>query len=82
MRKFEVGKRYTHGWIGDSDLFTTWTVIKRTAKTVTIKEENTQLNNTKTCRIIDRLSQREGAECVFPFGQYSMAPTLRANKEG
>ena len=79
MKKFEVGKRYTHGWIGDCELFTTWTVIKRTAKTVTIKEEGTQLNNVKTCRIIDRLSQWEGAECVFPFGQYSMAPTLRAN---
>lgn len=78
MKKFEVGKQYVHGWIGDSDLFTTWTVIKRTAKTITIKEEGTQLDRVKTCRIIDRLSQWEGAECVFPFGQYSMAPTLRA----
>ena len=78
MVKFEVGKQYTHGWIGDCELFTTWTVIKRTQKTITIKEEGIQREKVKTCRIIDRLSQREGVECVFPFGQYSMAPTLRA----
>ena len=29
MIKFEVGKEYTHGWIGDSELETTWKVIKR-----------------------------------------------------
>lgn len=74
MRKFETGKSYTHGWIGDADLFTTWKVIKRTAQTITI----TTGKETKTCRIIKALSEMNGAECVFPFGQYSMAPTLRA----
>ena len=34
MIKFEIGKQYTHGWAGDSDLFTTWEVIKRTAQTI------------------------------------------------
>lgn len=75
MKKFEIGKTYTHGWIGDSALFTTWEVIKRTAKTITIKHGDT----VKTCRIISALSERNNAECVFPFGQYSMCPTLRAN---
>lgn len=74
MTKFEVGKEYTHGWIGDSSLFTTWAVIKRTAKTITIKHNDT----VKTCRVIGPLSERNGAECIFPFGQYSMAPTLTA----
>lgn len=74
MKKFEVGKQYTHGWISDSDSFTTWLVIKRTAKTVTIKRGDT----VKTCRIIGQLSEWEQAECIYPFGQYSMAPTLRA----
>lgn len=74
MTKFEVGKSYTHGWIGDSNLFTTWTVTKRTAQTITI----TDGRKTKTCRIIKALSEMENAECVFPFGQYSMCPTLRA----
>lgn len=74
MTKFEIGKKYTHGWIGDSNLFTTWTVTKRTAQTITI----TDGKETKTCRIIKQLSIWENAECVYPFGQYSMCPTLRA----
>lgn len=75
MKKFEVGKKYTHGWIGDSSLFTTWEVIARTAATITIKNGD----KVKKCRIIKALSEMEHAECVFPFGQYSMCPTLRAN---
>ena len=74
MRKFEVNKEYTHGWIGNSDLFTTWKVIKRTAQTVTI----TDGKKTKTCRIIKELSEMIGAESVLPFGKYSMCPTLSA----
>lgn len=74
MKKFEVGKTYTHGWIGDSSLFTTWTVIKRTAQTITI----TDGKETKTCRIIKAISEYRNAESVQPFGNYSMAPTLSA----
>ena len=74
MRQFEVGKRYTHGWIGDSDLFTTWEVIKRTAQTVTI----TDGKQTKTCKIVKGLSEMYKAEAVRPFGTYSMSPTLTA----
>lgn len=77
MKKFEVGKSYTHGWIGDSELFTTWEVIARTAATITIKHNIT--NEVKKCRINKFLSERENAECVLPFGKYSMCPTLRAN---
>lgn len=74
MKKFEIGKEYTHGWIGDSELFTTWKVIKRTAQTVTIKNDR----ETKTCKIIKVLSEMENAETIYPFGKYSMCPTLRA----
>ena len=74
MKKFEIGKNYTHGWIGDSSLFTTWTVTKRTAQTITI----TNGKETKTCKIIKKLSEWNGAESVHPFGQYSMCPTLTA----
>lgn len=74
MKQFEIGKSYTHGWIGDSDLFTTWTVIKRTAQTITI----TTGRETKTCRIIKGLSEIRKAESIFPYGQYSMAPILSA----
>ena len=75
MKKFEIGKEYTHGWIGDCELFTTWKVIKRTAQTVTIKNDR----ETKTCKIIKVLSEMENAETIYPFGKYSMCPTLRAN---
>lgn len=74
MRKFETGKTYTHGWIGDSNLFTTWTVLKRTAQTVTI----TDGKETKTCKIIKGLSEIRNAESVYPFGKYSMSPILSA----
>lgn len=76
MIKFEVGKKYTHGWIGDSELFTTWEVIKRTAQTITIKNGD----KVKSCKVIKALSEYEKAECIRPYGNYSMAPTLRANK--
>lgn len=74
MKKFEIGKSYTHGWIGDADLFTTWEVIARTAATITIKKGDT----VKKCRVIKVLSERNGSECVLPFGNYSMCPVLRA----
>lgn len=74
MRTFEIGKSYTHGWIGDAELFTTWTVTKRTAQTITI----TDGRKTKTCRIIKGLSEMRNAESIFPYGQYSKCPTLSA----
>lgn len=74
MKKFEIGKTYTHGWIDDSNLFTSWKVIKRTAQTVTI----TDGKETKTCKIIKGLSEIRNAESVYTFGKYSMSPILSA----
>ena len=74
MNKFEIGKTYTHGWIGDSNLHTSWTVIKRTAQTITI----TDGRETKTCKIIKQLSEYRNAESVYPCGKYSMCPILSA----
>ena len=75
MKVFEIGKTYTHGWIGDSELFTTWKVIKRTEQTITI----TDGRETKTCKVNKYLTEIENAECVYPLGRYSMCPILRAN---
>lgn len=75
MMKFEIGKNYTHGFIGDSSIKVTWTVTGRTAQTITI----TDGKETKKCRIIKALSEMQGCECVYPLGQYSMCPILRAN---
>lgn len=74
MKKFEIGKNYTHGWIGDSSLFTTWTVVKRTAQTITI----TNGKETKTCKINKQISEYRNAESVYPEGKYSMCPILSA----
>ena len=74
MKKFEVGKTYTHGWIGDANLFSSWTVTKRTAQTITISNGK----ETKTCRIIKVISEYRNAESVFPQGRYSMCPILSA----
>ena len=76
MKTFEIGMSYTHGWIGDAELFTTWTVTKRTAQTVTI----TNGRETKKCRIIKGLSEMRKAESIYPFGQYSMCPILSADE--
>ena len=75
MKTFEIGKSYTHGWIGDSELFTTWTVIARTAKTITIKNGN----EIRKCRIIKNLTEWNKAETVLPYGDYSMRPSLSAD---
>ena len=74
MKKFEVGKEYTHGWIGDSELFTTWLVVSRTEKTVTIKNGD----EVRKCRIIKNLTEWNKAESVLSFGDYSMRPCLVA----
>lgn len=74
MKQFEVGKKYTHGWISNSELFTTWEVIRRTEQTITI----TDGTETKTCKIVKKISEWRGAECVRPFGNYSMCPILEA----
>lgn len=74
MKKFEVGKSYTHGYIGDHDLFTTWTVLKRTAQTVTITDGKV----TKTKKIIKGLSEMRNAESVYPDGEYAKCPVLSA----
>lgn len=75
MKKFEVGKKYTHGWIGNSDLFTTWEVIARTEKTITIKDGD----EIRKCRINKWYLENENREAVLPYGSYSMCPVLKAS---
>lgn len=74
MKTFEVGKTYTHGWIGDSNLFTTWKVIARTATTITIQNKD----EVRKCRIIKDLTEWNKAESIRPYGNYSMCPCLTA----
>ena len=74
MTKFEIGKEYSMRSCCDYDCVWTYIVIDRTAKTITI----TDGNETKTCRVNKMATEISGQESIFPLGQYSMAPVLRA----
>jgi hypothetical protein len=69
--QFEAGKTYTTRSIGDADCIISVTIDKRTAKTVTAKVQG-QMQNF-------RIFVRDGIECIRPWGNYSMCPTLQAN---
>lgn len=71
METFKTGKEYTTISICDSNCIFKIKIIKRTAKTVTIKMYG---YDEKTCRI----KKGRGAEYIYPLGSYSMAPRIRA----
>ncbi len=76
MKLFEIGKKYSMFSVCDQNCIWSYTVIKRTAKTVTLQDDH---GKTKTCRINASYSTFSNAETVFPLGQYSMCPILHAN---
>ena len=73
IMKFEVGKKYFCSSICDSNCIFEFEVVKRTEKTVTIKDF---MGETKRKKI----NTENGIEYIYPVGKYSMAPTLRSNK--
>ena len=75
VTRFEVGKKYQHGWIGNSQLSTTYTVISRTKHFIHLKE-----NGPLTFKKI-KIFNYEGSERCYPRGKYSMCPILSAEKE-
>ncbi len=74
MKKFEIGKTYSMRSICDHNCIWTYTVVARTAKTITISDGE----KTFKCRVIQKASEYRGAETIYPLGQYSMAPSLTA----
>ena len=74
MTKFEIGKQYSMTSPCDHNCVWNYTVISRTASTITI----TDGKETKTCRIVKQLSEYRGTETVRPLGNYSMCPLLSA----
>ncbi len=70
--KFQIGQSYSQRSICDSDCIFRFEILSRTAKTIT-----TQVNG-KTVR--RRLSIYDGVEQFAPFGRYSMAPIVGADK--
>jgi hypothetical protein len=69
---FEVGKTYATRSLCDHDCLFSFTILARTAKTVTVEVHG------KTVR--RGLSSYAGVEQFKPFGNYSMAAVITADK--
>ena len=77
MKCFEVGKDYrTRDAYGDKSR-RTYTITKRTAKTITFNDGY----ELQTCRVNEHESESRKAETVFPFGRSSLCPVLSADSE-
>ncbi len=77
MKKFKLHSTYQTRSIGDADCTITMKVWKRTAKTLwTVDPFNAQIF--KSFRIF---IDYNGNEAFKPWGSYSMAPVLTAEKE-
>lgn len=72
--QFEVGKTYTCRSICDWDCIYSFTIVRRSEKTVTIKSHGKEVR--RTIRVAD------GSEQIDPHGRYSMSPVLRAKPYG
>ena len=72
ITQFTVGETINTRSLADYDCIFTFTVVKRTEKTVTINYHGTE----SRCKI----RVRDGHETCKPFGSYSLAPTAVAGK--
>jgi hypothetical protein len=79
MTKFETNKTYTTRSICNNECIISAHIAKRTAKTVTLSNDNrTDLDaRGKTFRI--RPCVWGEAEVFSPWGRYSMSPTISAS---
>lgn len=75
MKKFEIGKTYTMRSICNHKCVWSYTIIDRTAATITAEDDK---GNVKKYRISKKFSEYRNAETVLPLGNYSMAPMLTA----
>lgn len=72
INKFEVGKTYSTASIGDSECIFSFVILRRTAKSI-------------WAEIHGKVERRmvyiyDGIERFKPFGNYSMAAVISANK--
>lgn len=67
---FEVGRTYWTRSMCDYDCIYRFTILARTAKTVTVEVHGNTVRR--------GLSVVDGEECFRPFGNYSMAAIIRA----
>lgn len=76
MTTFKINETYKMASPCDQNCIWTYTVIARTKATITL----TDGKKVQKCRINKAYSEYRKAETVFPLGQYSMCPTLSADK--
>jgi hypothetical protein len=81
MKKFKINTIYNMTWITDADRLTPFSVIARTAATLTIETIRIKKNCMRGEITRHRIKNWNGVEYVLPFGNYSMRPELSADKE-
>lgn len=74
ITRFEVGKTYEARSICDWQCVWTFTVIKRTAKFITIVNERGEESRVG-------VSVWEGVERALPLGRFAFAPVIMADRE-
>jgi hypothetical protein len=74
-KTFEIGKTYATRSLCDYECIFSFTVVARTAKTITI-ESNAWGTVKRGIRLYDDV------EICKPLGSYSMAPTIHADRAG
>lgn len=73
VKAFEVGKTYTCRSACDWDCVFEYTVVKRTAKRVTLRTKHGKT-------MVRGVSVYDGSEYCKPEGDYSMCPIIRASR--
>lgn len=72
MKKFETDKDYSTRSVCDYDCIFNFRVIKRTEKSIWIKDIHGNVSRKK-------IEIYNNEESIYPFGHYSMCPILRAS---
>lgn len=69
--KFEIGQTY---WVESGPVVFEFTIVSRTVKFITY----TQRNDSRQVRV--GISNYDGMERAMPFGRFSMAPQISADR--
>lgn len=78
MKQFEIGKTYETRSICDYNCKITYTITARTKCSVTVIDK---FGETSKFKISKKHSEYRNAETFFPWGFYSMCPSISADKE-
>jgi hypothetical protein len=79
MNRFEAGKVYWTRSACDHECIFSWKVIRRTEKSVWLREEGKHFRNVGIRRRQIK-DFRDGVETCFPDGTYSMCPVISADR--